>query len=229
MSNKILYLGAGLHTEVIDHFHKTNSFVFIDSRPFNEYGNDYYYRGFYQDKFLLKLFEKLNKQSFKKYDEIKFTNNFSEINRDYIESTCFYFYNKYGKNLRSEKSLKYFISTAIPLNLYDNTYLQKEIESCDTVLISGYYPHRDFLNYMKKPFNVIMYGDTYFPKDRLESYLEYNKYDDETVILHILKYPEIIKTYTHVNPETGECKHFETYNDFYKYYKDYKKGEKLNN
>jgi len=226
MSNKILYLGAGLHTEVIDHFHKTNSFVFIDSRPFNEYGNDYYYRGFYHDNFLLKLFEKLNKQSFKKYDEIKFTNNFSEINRDYIESTCFYFYNKYGKNLRSEKSLKYFISTAIPLNLYDNTYLQKEIESCDTVLISGYYPHRDFLNYMKKPFNVIMYGDTYFPKDLLE---EYNKYDDKTVISHILKYPEIVKIYTHVNPETGECKHFETYNDFYKYYKDYKKGEKLNN
>jgi len=224
MFNKILYLGAGLHTEIINHFPNTSSFVFVDSRPKNEYGFDYYRREFYREHFISELYEKLHAQYFTKYDEVTFTDRYSEINRDNLESCCFYFYNKCGKNLRSEKNLKYFISTSIPNDLYDNIYLQKEIETCDTVLMIGYHPHKYFIQFMKKPINVIMYGSTYFPKD-LKSYIENDKDDENSIVAYMLKHPEIIKSYTFVNPDTGDSEKFEKYKDFYDCLQDYRKSE----
>ncbi len=225
--DKILYLGSGLHTEVINHFHQTSSFVFIDSRPKNEYGFDYYRREFYRENFMTEILKKLRVQNFTKYDDVIFTNKYSEINRDYLESSCLYFYNKYGKNLRSEKNLKYFISTSIPNDIYDNIYLQKEIETCDTVLISGYHPNRYFINFMKTPINVVMYGSTYFPKD-LKSYLEQDKDDGNTIVAYMLQNSEIVKSYTFVDPDTGDSKTFETYNDFYQCLQEYRKKEEKN-
>jgi len=224
MFNKILYLGAGLHTEVINHFPKTSSFVFVDSCPKNEYGFDYYRREFYRENFISELYEKLHTQYFTKYDEVTFTDKYSEINRDNLESSCIYFYDKSGKNLRSEKNLKYFISTSIPNDLYDNKYLQKEIESCDTLIMSGHHPHKYFINFMKTPINVVMYGSTYFPKD-LKSYIENDRDDANTIVAHMFKYPEIVKSYTFVNPDTGDSKSFETYNEFYDCLQEYREAE----
>ncbi len=215
---KILYCGSGLHTNVIRHFNDVKSFLFIDSLPKNEYGYDYYYRGFYRNDFILRLNEKLNKEGFNTYDRIIFTDNYTEINKDYLESTCIYFYNKYGKNLRSEKNLKYFISTSIPDDIYNNVYLQKEIYSCDTLIISGYNPDDYLIKYMNKPFNVIMYDSSYYPKD-LKTFLEKDKESENTIISYILKYPSNILSYTCINDQ-GEYKVFSSYEDFYKYYKN---------
>ena len=44
---KILYIGAGEHFDVINHFPDCNEFVLVDFKPMNDYGFDYYYRPFY--------------------------------------------------------------------------------------------------------------------------------------------------------------------------------------
>jgi hypothetical protein len=220
---KILYIGADNHTEVIDHFNKTNSFVFIDSQPRTEFGYDYYYRPFYRSNFILPLFEKLKTQNFFNFqinnniDIITFTKNYEEINKPYLESSCFFFYNKYGKNLRSERNLKYFISTVIPNNLYDNTFLQNEIQSCNTILVSGHHPHFRIVDYLATPLHFIGYSDTYFPKN-LSEFLKEDPNNDDTFIAWMLENPSKILSYTHVDYETGYMKTFNSYDNFYREY-----------
>jgi hypothetical protein len=218
--NKILYIGTGLHTEVIDHFKNTNNFVFVDSQPRTEFGYDYYYRPFYRSNFILPLFEKLKSQNFFNFqtnntaDIITFSNHYEEINKPYLDSSCLFFYDKCGKNLRSERNLKYFISTAIPNNLYDNTFLHNEIKSCNTVLVSGHHPHFKIVDYLATPLHFIGYSNTYFPKN-LSSFLKEDSENENTFVAWMLENPSKILSYTHVDYETGDMKTFETYDDFY--------------
>ena len=93
MFSKILYIGAGLHTEVINHFENVKEFVFIDSQPRTEYGYRYYYRPFYRDIYD-KLINKLKDNDFTLYDSIQLTNNFEEINKKYLEATLLKYLNK---------------------------------------------------------------------------------------------------------------------------------------
>lgn len=214
MFKNILYIGSGLHVDVLKHFENTNNFVFIDSQPKNEYGLEYYYRPFYKEDFVKILQDKLSYQCFKKYDKITFSNNFQEINKKDLDSSCIYFYNRYGKNLRSEKSLKYFISTNIPNDIYKNKYLELEISQCNTVIVSGHDPHQSFVNFINKPFYFIGYSDTYYPK-KIENCLD--NLDKDSIISYILQNPDSIISYTHVCFETGKKNTFKSYNDFYKY------------
>jgi len=208
--SKILYIGAGLHTEVIEHLKKIKSikeFVFIDSQPRTEFGCYYYYKPFYRDIYD-KLINKLDKMNFKLYDKIKLTNNFEEINKPHLESTklCF-------KNINKDK-LNYYISTSLPNDYYDNKILQEEIKECDTLIISGHYPNSIFINDIKKPFDLILYSDSFYFKN-------FDNIEDEeknTIIEYILKYPENVKTYTYVNSKTGNTNIFNTYNNFYNFW-----------
>ena len=156
--SKILYIGAGLHTEVINHFKDVKEFVFIDSQPRTEFGHYYYYKPFYRDIYD-KLINKLENDHFKLYDKIQLTNNFEEINKPHLESTklCF-------KKDNSDIKLNYYISTSLPHDYYDNELLQNEIKECNTLLISGHYPHYIFTYDIKKPFDLILYSDTAYIK-----------------------------------------------------------------
>ena len=208
MFSKILYIGAGLHTVVINHFENVNQFVFIDSQPRTEYGYRYYYRPFYRDIYD-KLINKLKDNDFTLYDSIQLTNNFEEINKPHLESTklCF-------KNTINNIKLNYYISTSMPYDYYDNEILQNEIKDCDTLIISGHYPHFIFTHDIKKPFHLILYSDTFYVQnlDKIEDD------DKNTIIEYILKYPQNIKSYTYVNSNTGDKNLFNTYTDFYNYW-----------
>ena len=207
--NKILYTGAGLHTEIINHFKDVKEFVFIDSQPRTEYGYRYYYKPFYRDIYD-KLINKLENDNFKLYDKIQLTNNFEEINKPHLESTklCF-------KNTNNIK-LNYYISTSMPYDYYDNEILQNEIKECDTLIISGHYPHFIFIEDIKKPFDLILYSNTFYIKD-LDK-IEDDEDAKNTIIEYILKYPENVKSYTYVNSKTGDKNLFNTYNDFYNHW-----------
>ena len=50
--NKVLYLGAWDHIDVVNYFPKCNEFVLIDTQPRSEHDEkDYFYDGFYRPKF----------------------------------------------------------------------------------------------------------------------------------------------------------------------------------
>ena len=221
MFKKILYVGAGLHTKVLEDFSETRDFVFIDSRPRNEYGNEYYYRPLYRGEFTNMLSKKLLHQGFEKYEYIQFTNKYEEIKVENLNSSCLFYYNKCGKNLRSERELKYFISTSDRHDLFENDYLHKELQECDNVVVSGYYPHSNILRYLTKPFHFVGYNTTVYSKN-LKSHLKKFSDDHErnSIMTFLHKFPEIIKSYTLVDYNTGEKKTFNTYSEFYKMYKN---------
>ena len=193
MYKKILYIGASLHLDPIKHFNECNEFIFVDSQPRNEYGYDYYYKGFYKSNFVELLLKEFKKYDFIKIDEKVLTNNYEEINIKHLESTCLTFVN-------GERKVKYYISTGLPIDINNNKVLQNDIIESDTLLVSGHYPDSIILDYIKRPFNIILYSQTWYP----ETITDLDKYDNNTIIYNILKTPEIIKSYLYVNYETGD-------------------------
>ena len=215
MFKKILYVGAGSHVEPLEHFSETKEFIFVDSRPKNEYGYDYYARYFYRPLFLTELKFNLLKYNFKIYDEIKLTNLYTEINKEYLESTKLYFSDKKGLNLRNERNLIYYISTGFPKTYYEvEKHLKEDLKEVDTVLISGHLPHGIFVKDIKKPFYFICYEDTVLPKN-IECLDEEDKY---SIASYILNNPKDVKSYVHVK-QNGEKTFFDQYDNFYNYHK----------
>lgn len=218
MFNKILYFGSGTHLEPINHFSDTTEIIFGDSQPRTEFGTNYYRREFYRKNFYYELENKIKKLNLKLYNRKVLTNNFTEIQVPNLESECLYISDS-KNNLRSSKNIKYYISTSLPYDLYDNKDLQTDIETCDSLLICGHHPNSKLIKYIKKPFNLIGYSNTWFPKNLEE--LKNEDYEYECNILNwIINNPHSIKSYTAVHKETGEKFIFKNYNDFYEKIKE---------
>jgi len=210
---KILYIGIGEHFNVIEHFTDCNEFIFIDSRPINEYGYDYYYRPFYRQQFVDTITESLNKLDFILEDSKILTDNFSEINRPYLESTKLKFANK-NPCEKQNKQINYYISTCIPnhLHLAD---LQNDIRTCDAIIISGHHPAYDILELLPTPHTFIGYSETWFPKPNEFTEPLLNNYVDA---IASKDKKHIIKEFIFVNNSTGNKKTFKNYKEFYDYY-----------
>jgi hypothetical protein len=204
---KILYIGIGDHFDVIEHFTDCNEFIFIDSRPINEYGYDYYYRPFYRPLFVDTISGSLNKLDFILEDSKILTNNFSEINRPYLESTKLKFVNKniYENPCEKQnKQITYYISTCIPNHLH-LTDLQNDIRTCDTIIISGHHPAYDILELLPTPHTFIGYSETCFPKPNEFTEPLLNNYVD-AIASKDNQY--MIKEFILVNNKTGNKKTF---------------------
>jgi len=214
MFNKILYFGAGTHLEPIIHFSDTKEFVFGDCQPRTEFGCfNVCKKEFYRKFFLTSLEDKIKGLGLTIQSRTVLTNKFPGIRIPNLESERLDITNK-PYNLRSATHLKYYISTSLPYDLYENYALQEDISTCDTLLISGHHPHIDIINYIKKPFNLIAYSSTWFPSD-LE-HLQNAEFNWQTSVLDwILKNPHLIKSYTVVDFETGEKFLLKNYDELY--------------
>jgi hypothetical protein len=224
MFNKILYIGAGDDLKPLSIF-PYSKFVYIDSLPRNAYGYPYYYRGFYNGNFKQKVIDKLSNLSFYEKNEQKFSDFYSEINVTNLDSHLVTFKRDEG----DPKIFKYYFSTGIPENLYDgdgylNEELKKDISECDTILVKGHWPHKDTFLYTNKPIHFIGSYLTYFPENKIELELDF---DRNNIIYFFLNHPEYISSYSYLN-KLGEISTFQTYDEFYKFYnenKGYNEGE----
>jgi hypothetical protein len=214
MYKKILYIGAGLHTQIINDFKLTKRFVLIDSRPRNEYGFEYYYRPYYRRGFVLDLSTCMKSIGFNIISKTALTNNYEEINMKHLDSTLLHFSTGVGRNLRSERNVNYYISTSCPASFYDNYTLLEDMKDCDTVVVSGHDPNSCFVNYINKPFHFVGYSETYFPKN-LEEYKKEEENYNNHFIGYMLMHPQDIKSYTCVNYDTGEKTVCSSYEEFY--------------
>jgi hypothetical protein len=169
MSNsfkKVLYLGAGNNIEVVNYFPKCNEFILIDTQPRSEHDTkDYFYEGFYRDKFFNRVIKKCEKYGFilKEIIELEpnyikniktietsseYMNNISDI--PYINPHLLIFKN----NLKNDsRTIKYYISTNILFNM--NPMLEDDIKSSDTLYVAGYFPDIILLNYINKKINFV--------------------------------------------------------------------------
>lgn len=215
MFKKILYIGAGLDLSPLSFFSDTKNFVFVDSLPRNEYGRDYYYRPFYRKDFVDDLINKVESQGFNLVNKQVFTNNYEEINVKDLDSTLLYFSDK-QRVLRSETSLKYYISTGIPCNLYDNNTLINDIADCDTLFVSGHEPDGRIIPYLTKPFHFVGNYSTWFPRN-IKNYLEEDDTNKNGLCYHILINDKDVLSYTFIdeNNKIWICK---TYDEFYDKY-----------
>ena len=213
MFNKILYFGAGTHLKPIKHLPETKEFVFGDSQPKTEFGClNVYKREFYRKFFMFELEDKIKEFGLSVRGRKILTNKYPGIFIPELESECLNITNK-PYNLRSATNIKYYISTSLPYDLYDNVELQSDIETCDTLLISGHHPHIKIIDYIKKPFNLIGYSGTWFPAS-LEKLIEEDYDYKDNVFFWILSNIQMIKSMTVINEKTGEKYFCDSYKEF---------------
>jgi hypothetical protein len=215
MFKKILYIGSGDDTSPLDQF-PSAQFIYIDSCPRNEYGYPYYYRGFYKKHFKQNVIEKLTRMSFQMIDEKKFTDQYSEIDVPDLDSHAVTFD-------RDGQRLRYYFSTGIPENLYNddgelNQELSNDISECDTILVKGHWPHQNIIEHidMTKPLHFIGATPTYFPPCNKE---EGDEGDDikNTILYNQL---EQAASYSYLDM-SGTLSTFPTYYAFYNHYKNH--------
>jgi hypothetical protein len=175
---KLLYIGAGLHIEPVKHFPQTKNFVFIDSQPRSEFDSSYpkFYSKFYRSNFLndlvdsclyygfiLDYYTVLDKTYYKKIISKKwyYTSCIYKIPSD-INPVMLVFYNS-----RTQQKLTYYASTNIIFNM--SKTLKNDISTCDGIIVSGYFPEKEVLNYFVSPKMLFGYTDTSYILDSISS------------------------------------------------------------
>lgn len=233
--NKILYVGANLHLDVLKHF-PDHKFVMIDSLPLNEYGYDYYARYFYHDGFVDKLHYKFTQLDFVLKNTSILTNNFDEINKKYLEATLLEYTNPISKQI-----VHYYISTCIPVHLHRKNIhsfqgissisgisgisgipdLIYDIKQCNGLIICGHIPHSDIAEYLADGIVLIGYSDTVYPNLSNANTTTNENIDNEDLLLQRLVDKEWFSEYIAVKRENGEKNIFKKYEDFYQFIRKY--------
>lgn len=167
--NKILYIGANSHIEPVTHFLETKDFVFIDTQPRSEF--DTFHPEFliscYRPKFYSKLIETCKQYGFILETTYEFDKNYYKSIfsfkkyfkylikgfPEYINPTLLVF-----RNETTKQSINYYISTNIKFNM--KPMLQLDIESSDSIIIAGFHPDIELLQYIKYPINFFGYTGT---------------------------------------------------------------------
>jgi hypothetical protein len=217
-SNKMLYIGAGCHVEPVLHFKETKEFIFIDTQPRSEYDSIEFESLFYRKKFIDNL-----EEEFKKYD---FTiQNVYELDNKYFNKIIswkqyiYYLFFKIPKfinpaliifeNQKTKQIVKYYISTNFKLNM--NNKLKEDIKTSDGLIISGFFPQTELLDFFDKPKTFFGYTDTIYN-------IEENNTDKDTIIyfLHtsICNTPYFFKNFFMIKRESGiiiKCANFKNF------------------
>jgi len=72
----------------------------------------------------------------------------------FVETKPLVFTNSNGQEIR------YFTNTPFPSGVTED--LRQEIDKANTLVMAGYHPHKDILDMMKKPINIICMKNTYY-------------------------------------------------------------------
>lgn len=179
--NKILCVGSGCNIQHVTHFSETKEFVFIDSQPRirndkihlepkfhkKEYVSDFVnnllltclYNGF-----ILQSKTILNKNYYKKINTKKWNciSWCKKIPKN-VNPTMLVFINN-----NTNQKIIYYISTNIIYNICDN--LSFDISSCDAVIVNGYFPEIDILEYFGTSKIFIGYSGTNYSVDINDEY-----------------------------------------------------------
>jgi len=131
---KALYIGAGTDILPVIVNPDIKNFIYIDSQPKSQYGD----LGFGEKLFFCKNFlDNLN--------NIMRNNNFKLIENS--ENYLKYF------NETTKQTINYYINTVISDKITKT--LKNIIETCNILICIGHDPHKEILNYIKKPFIFI--------------------------------------------------------------------------
>lgn len=174
-SNKLLYIGAGLHLDPTKHFESTKELVFVDIQPRTEFDINnnfdevFYRKNFYSGLIMMaKEFDFVLEKSVELDPDyhmnissiaqrVKWKDKVKEL-YPFICPTLLVF-----SNSNTGQKLKYYISTNILSNMCME--LLNDIKTSDGLIISGYHPEKDLLNYITNPINLYCYTGTCYKLD----------------------------------------------------------------
>ena len=169
--NKILYIGSGLHLDPIQHFPHTHEFVFVDTQPRNDIDDikTLYNYDMYNIKFMNKLNDAFVANGFECISNITLNSHYYRRimkismalvytfsrNPRYINPTLLVYTNK-----KTNQVVKYYISTNFRVNMCEQ--LHNDIITSDALIVNGFSPDMDLLNYFSNssPKILIGYSDT---------------------------------------------------------------------
>ena len=211
---EILYAGAGLHFDILNHFTDCMHFVLLDSKPCNDYGFDYHYESACNSEFVSNMHNLLRNYGFTLQDKTILTRNYARMGKDNLEAARMLFKDEAEtSHQKQQRILNYYISTCLPAHLSIPT-LQKDIQRCNTLLISGHFPDARILDYLEKPFTFIGYSDTWYPEPEFLE-LENTTPDDDNNIINLIVNTNLAKEYILVDNATGKKEYFPSYKGFH--------------
>lgn len=167
-AKKVLYIGAKLNIDYIYDFPNASDFVFVDTLPRSSWDHTKFVTKLYDDFFINALHIRLRAHGFLLTEKIEIDPNYYKKimtcnqrlftrfqNVKYI-NPCLLIY----VNEKTNKTIRYYISTNIEYNM--NRFLQLDIETADTLLVSSYVPNRILMNYFYGPKKLVGYSHTCF-------------------------------------------------------------------
>lgn len=144
--SRVLYIGAGLDMTPLQYMYHVKDFVYVDSRPYSEYG-----LSIYLDK---------NGQN-TSYDSF-FLFRLEQLMKKHNMSKC---YKKDNKHVYSdgERTLTYYVNTSIPEHI---PVIKHELKNTDAIIVSGHDPHYEIMNHFEEPIHFIgVEGTCYTPDE----------------------------------------------------------------
>ena len=129
-------------------------------------------------------------------------NNINIMDLGFIESkisssSLLIFNNSKGQEIR------YYTNTPFPSGVTED--LRQEIAKADTLIICGFHPHKDILDMLKKPINIICKKNTYYGLEEVEKDSILIKLHEKTYSIYISR---ILYYYT--DTEFKEFKEFKS-------------------
>jgi len=111
-------------------------------------------------------------------------NNINIMDLGFIESkvsssSLLIFNNSKGQEIR------YYTNTPFPSGVTED--LKQEIAKADTLIICGYHPHKDILDMLKKPINIICRKNTYYGLEEANENSVLIKLHEKTYSIYISK------------------------------------------
>lgn len=221
MVKKLLYVGAGCNIKTVVHFKDATEFIFIDNQPRSndEKCSTKFNKNNYVSDFVSNLINECTKYGFMFHMDYQLDNSYYKK----ILSWKQCYYNNYHKrfvyinptllvfrNIITNQTLKYYISVNLKVNV-TNT-LHTDIESCDGILVNGYFPEIEILRHFDKPKAFYGYTNANYTIDTTT----FSKETDNNIIYFlqncICNTQYYFDAFYMINEETGET---EQYLDFF--------------
>ena len=168
--NRAVYIGAGLDILPIIVCSNIKQFIYIDSLPKSEYGTFWY-----------NTEQGYDKQFLDRLMLIMSNNNFRCIKQS---KTIYEFEN-------GDRNLKYFINTAFPDHITGE--IAEYIRSCNTLILSGFCPHKVILEYMPNLHTVI--GNTHTVYIQSDADYEDDEQKSNSVFEYLIHNKTVAKQY----------------------------------
>ena len=178
-----VYVGAGHDIIPVLVFRDIKKFIYIDSQPFSEHGTHVYTKD-YKSYFAL-LETRILHENDNLFGRPKFIEEFQHLmkqNNFILQSEskyCIIYKNDY------DQVIKYHLSCSYPEFLTNE--IKSDIRECNTLILCGYFPHKNILSMMKDPKNVIGNCHTVYTYD--------DKDESNKVTRYLLEYPYILENY----------------------------------